>query len=297
MRSRRIYRFVLAGAVGLAVVLAGQTAAHAATGSASGRAATAPSAGFDNWNCRPSAAHPQPVVLLHGLGATGPENFAELGPYLASAGYCAYAPTYGEAIPGVPVGGLTAIPQSATQIAAFIGQVRASTGAAKVDLVGHSEGAFEALYGPKFVPGEASEVERVVALAPPTHGTTFASLVTIAGDLGALPAVDAVLAVGGCPACAELTTGSALIASLNSGPVVQPGIAYTIIASTHDELVTPFGTEFASGADNETVQTSCPLDPVGHIGLAFDSDVAELVVNALDPASPVPVTCTVGPAF
>jgi Lipase (class 2) len=297
MRSRRIYRFVLAGAVGLAVVLAGQTAAHAATGSATGRAAAPPSAGFDNWNCRPSAAHPQPVVLLHGLGATGPENFAELGPYLASAGYCAYATTYGEAIPGVPVGGLTAIPQSATQIAAFIGQVRASTGAKKVDLVGHSEGAFEALYGPKFVSGEASEVDRVVALAPPTHGTTFASLVTIAGDLGALAAVDAVLAVGGCPACTELTTGSALIASLNSGPVVQPGIAYTIIASTHDELVTPFGTEFVSGADNETVQASCPLDPVGHIGLAFDSDVAELVVNALDPASPVPVTCTIGPAF
>jgi triacylglycerol esterase/lipase EstA (alpha/beta hydrolase family) len=300
MRSRRMYRFILASAAGLAVVLAGQTAGHAATVSATGSAATAPSTGFNNWNCRPSAAHPQPVVLLHGLGATGPENFAELGPYLASAGFCAYAPTYGEAIPGVPVGGLTAIPQSATQIAAFIGQVRASTGAAKVDLVGHSEGAFEALYGPKFVPGEAGEVERVVALAPPTHGTTFASLVTIAGDLGALAAVDAVLAVAGCAACTELITGSSLIASLNSGAVAQPGIAYTIIASTHDELVTPYGTEFVVNEPsvvNETVQTTCPLDPVGHIGLAFDSDVAELVVNALDPASPVRVTCTVGPAF
>jgi triacylglycerol esterase/lipase EstA (alpha/beta hydrolase family) len=299
MRSRRIYRFILAGAAGLAVVLAGQTAGHAATVSVTGRAATAPSAGFNNWSCRPSAAHPQPVVLLHGLGATGPENFAVLGPYLASAGFCVYAPTYGEAIPGVPVGGLTAIPQSATEIAADIGQVRAATGAAKVDLVGHSEGAFEALYGPKFVPGEAAEVERVVALAPPTHGTTFASLVTIASDLGALAAVDAVLAVGGCPACTDLITGSPVVASLNSGAVAQSGITYTIIASTHDELVTPYGTEFVSdrSVDNETVQASCPLDPVGHIGLAFDRDVAELVLNALDPASPVPVTCTVGPAF
>jgi pimeloyl-ACP methyl ester carboxylesterase len=299
MRSRRITRFILAGAAGLAVVLAGQAAGHAATVSATERAATGPSSGFNNWSCRPSAAHPQPVVLLHGLGATGPENFSVLGPYLESAGFCVYAPTYGEAIPGVPIGGLTAIPQSATEIAAYIGQVLAATGAAKVDLVGHSEGAFEALYGPKFVPGEAGEVARVVALAPPTHGTTFASLVTIASDLGGLAAVDAVLAAGGCTACTELITGSALVASLNTGPVAQRGIVYTIIASTHDELVTPYGTEFVSesGVDNETVQTSCPLDPVGHIGLAFDPDVAELVLNALDPASPVPVTCTVGPAF
>lgn len=89
------------------------------------------------------------------------------------------------------------------------------------------------------------------------------------------------------------------MSELNTGPVAQPGIDYTIIASTHDELVTPYGTEFVDepGVDNETVQTFCPLDPVGHIGLAYDPDVAELVRNALDPTDPVPVTCTVGPAF
>ena len=45
------------------------------------------------------------------------------------------------------------------------------------------------------------------------------------------------------------------------------------------------------------VQARCPLDPVGHIGLAYDTDVAQLVRNALDPAHPVPVTCTAGPAL
>jgi hypothetical protein len=289
MRSGRLRRFVLVGAACLAAVLAGQ---------ATGRAATAPSSGFNDWSCRPSAAHPDPVVLLHGLGGNGPGNFSALGPYLASAGFCAYAPTYGEAVPGVPVGGITPIPQSATGIGAFIGQVLATTGAAKADLVGHSEGGFQALYGPKFVPGEAARVARVVALAPPTHGTTFASLVTIGDDLGATPVADAIIAVG-CPACSELTTGSSLVTSLNTGPVAQPGIAYTIIASTRDELVTPYGTEFVNepGVSNETVQAFCPLDPVGHIGLAYDTDVAQLVRNALDPAHPVPLTCSTGPAF
>ena len=289
MRSRRLRRFTLVAAVCLATLLAGQ---------ATGRAATAPSSGFNNWSCRPSAAHPQPVVLLHGLGGNGPGNFSTLGPYLASAGYCAYAPTYGEAIPGIPVGGLTPVPQSATEISAFIGQVLAATGAGQADLVGHSEGGFQALYGPKFVPGEAAEVAKVVALAPPTHGTTLGNLITIGDDLGISPLTDTIIAAA-CAACSELIPGSSLVASLNSGPVAQPGIAYTIIASTHDELVTPFGTEFVAepGVANETVQDLCPLDPVGHIGLAYDPDVAQLVANALDPAHPVAVACSTGPAF
>ena len=257
-----------------------------------------PSSGFNDWSCRPSAAHPQPVVLLHGLGGNGPGNFSALGPYLASQGFCAFAPTYGEAIPGVPVGGMAPVPRSAAEISAFIGQVRTATGAARVDLVGHSEGGFQALYGPKFIPGEAAAVARVVALAPPTHGTTFASLVTIGDDLGTSPLTGAIIAAG-CPACSELTTGSSLVSGLNAGPVAQPGIAYTVIASARDELVTPYGTEFVSepGVSNETVQDFCPLDPVGHIGLAYDTDVAQLVRNALDPASPVPLTCSTGPAF
>ena len=286
MRSRWLRRFILAGTICLAATMTSQGI---------GRAATAPGSGFNDWGCRPSAAHPDPVVLLHGLGGNGPGNFATLGPYLASAGFCVYAPTYGEAIPGIPVGGLTPIPQSATEIGTFIGRVLAATGAAKADLVGHSEGGFQALYGPKFVPGEAASVARVVALAPPTRGTTLAGLVTAGDDLGASPVADAVIAAG-CPA---LTTGSSLVTSLNTGAVTQPGIAYTIIASTRDELVTPYGTEFVNepGVDNETVQDFCPLDPVGHVGLAFDPDVAQLVRDALDPAQPVPVACTVGPAF
>jgi hypothetical protein len=289
MRSRWLRRSILIGTVCVAATLAGQTA---------GRAATAPSSGFNDMSCRPSAAHPQPVVLLHGLGGNGPGNFATLGPFLAATGYCAYAPTYGEAIPGIPVGGITAIPQSATQIYAYIQQVLAATGATKVDLVGHSEGAFQALYGPKFIAGEAADVERVVALAPPTHGTTFDNLVTIGDDLGLGPVVTTVLAAG-CTACSELTTGSSLITSLNSGAVAQQNIDYTIIASTHDELVTPYGTEFVDepGVANETVQTFCPLDPVGHIGLAYDPDVADLIQNALDPADAVAVTCSVGAPF
>jgi triacylglycerol esterase/lipase EstA (alpha/beta hydrolase family) len=287
MRSRRLRHFVLVGIACLGLVLATQVAA---------RATTAPGSGFNDWGCQPSAVHPEPVVLLHGLGGNGSGNFATLGPYLAAQGFCVYTTTYGEPDPGIPVGGLVPIPQSATEIAGFIGSVLAATGAAKVDLVGHSEGGFQALYGPKFVPGESATIARVVAVAPPTHGTTFGSSLTIAGALGIAPLVNTIIASYGCPACSELTSGSDLVTQLNTGLVTQPGIAYTIIASTHDELVTPYGTEFVSepGVSNQTVQTLCPLDLVGHVGLIYDADVEQMIRNALAPANPVPVTCSLG---
>ena len=46
---------------------------------------------------------------------------------------------------------------------------------------------------------------------------------------------------------------------------------------------------------NTFVQDVCPLDPVGHVGLAFDPTVAQLVANALDPAHAKRVICGFGP--
>src|SRR5205807_6955940 len=137
--------------------------------------------------------------------------------------------TYGEEAPGIPVGGLIDVDQSAQQIKAFIEQVRAETGAAKVDIVGHSEGGFQSLYIPKEL-GIAGEIDKVVALAPPTHGTTFAGLVSVANTLQLRQLVDQVLQQFGCPACDELITGGSGVTKLDDGPIAQPGIGYTVIA-------------------------------------------------------------------
>ncbi|MFC4907130.1 esterase/lipase family protein [Actinomadura gamaensis] len=260
-------------------------------------AASASSSGFNDWTCRPSAAHPRPVLLLHGLGGNGPGNYAYLGPYLADRGYCVFAPTYGEALPPIPVGGFVPIDQSAREISGTIDKILAATGARRLDIVGHSEGGFQSLYVPKFA-GRADRADRVVALAPPTHGTTFAGLVTLAQKLGIMPQVDQVLSGVGCAACTELVSGGAAVARLNAGPIAQPGLTYTILASHSDMLVTPNDTAFVRepGVTNAYVQDTCPDDPVGHIGLAYDSGVAQMVSNALDPAHARPVTCGIGPA-
>ncbi|MGY2060985.1 esterase/lipase family protein, partial [Nocardia gipuzkoensis] len=51
--------------------------------------------GSNDWSCRPTAAHPNPVVLLHGTGGGAQTNWGVYVPLLANEGYCVYALTYG----------------------------------------------------------------------------------------------------------------------------------------------------------------------------------------------------------
>jgi lipase (class 2) len=256
-----------------------------------------PSSGYNNWSCVPSASHPQPVVLLHGLGATYYEDLGQdVAPYLANSGYCVYGSTYGAtSVFGSYFGGLGDITASGVQIGAFINRVLAATHAAKVDLVGHSEGAFMSLWVPK-VTGFAAKVDRVVAIAPPTHGTTFGGPVAVGQELHVMPEVDLLLNLG-CRACAELITGGSAVATLDRGPIAQPGVIYTIIASTSDELVTPTSTAFVEepGVRNSYIQATCPHDRVGHLGEAYDTDVEQMIANALDPATARAIVCSFGP--
>jgi pimeloyl-ACP methyl ester carboxylesterase len=257
-------------------------------------AASDPVDGTD-WSCRPSAAHPNPVVVLHGLMGTSESSWTYLAPQLAANGYCVFTLTYGRVSPDIDLGGLGPIAQSAQQVADFVGRVRSATGADRVDIVGHSEGGFIGLYLPKVL-GLSDVVGKVVALAPPTHGTTVSGLTDFADFFDLRPLLDYVLRVFGCHACADALPGSATVAALNDGPIAQPGVAYTIIATRYDGIV-PGPAAFVPepGVNNLYVQDVCPYDPVGHIGLALDPSVLGIVLNALDPAHARPVACWFGP--
>lgn len=83
----------------LAVLTLTAAALVAPTGAA--QAASAPSSGWNNWSCKPSAAHPRPVVLVHGTFGNSWDNWLGFAPYLVNRGYCVYSLDYGQ-LPGVP---------------------------------------------------------------------------------------------------------------------------------------------------------------------------------------------------
>ncbi|KAE8371506.1 Alpha/Beta hydrolase protein [Aspergillus bertholletiae] len=261
----------------------------------------APSAalfGINDFDCQLTDEHPNPVVLLHGLGATYYEDLNFLQYWLQSQGYCTYAQTYGAYEGFSLLGGLRSISDSSAEIAAFVREVVKRTGAKKVDLVGHSEGAFQSLYVPKFQ-GVSDLLDKIVAIAPPTHGTNFGGLYNLAYLFGNVSreVVGEVLTKFGCPACDELGPDGAAVERLNDGqPIVQPGNSLTVIVSKGDEMVTPHSTSWVQedGVNNIYVQDFCPLDPVGHIGEAYDLNVWNLVKNALDGTPQRKFFCVIG---
>jgi len=246
--------------------------------------------------CTPSAAHPRPVVLVHGTFENEDGNWGTLAPLLADNGYCVYTFNYGGPPLVGEVYGLAEIAASAGQLSAFVDQVLAETGASKVDLVGHSQGGMMPRYYLRFL-GGAAKVDNLVGLAPSNHGTTIDGLETLASLLpGGSAALSAGLATE-CESCAEQLAGSAFLTNLNAGKETVPGVTYTIIESSYDEVVTPYTSAFLSGrhVTNILIQSQCALDFSGHIGIAFDRIALTDVLNALDPSHPKTAPCTLVP--
>lgn len=257
--------------------------------------------GANNWACVPSAMHPNPVVLVHGLGARMSENWLYLSPALANAGYCVFALTYGQN-PDVPPpleqrGGLLPMEESAQQLADFVDQVLAETGANRVDIVGHSEGSLMPNYYVKFL-GGAAHVARYVGITPLWNGTNLAGLATaytLSEPLGLSLVVGGVIDPS-CGSCREFLRGSDFLNHMNEGGAAAPGVTYTMIMTTYDELVVPWWSGFLSApnATNIVLQKVCPLDTSEHVLVAFDPVVKQLVLNALDPAHARPPRCFLG---
>ena len=237
-------------------------------------------AGANDPTCRPSAAHPRPVVLVNGTFANQIDSWNAISPLLKNNGYCVYTFNYGGLFLG-QIGAYGPIAASAGELKTEVDQVLAQTGASKVDIVGWSQGGMMPRYYLKNL-GGASKVNALVGLAPSNHGTTLDGLATLAGYL---PGATALLATA-CPACSDQIRGSAFLTALNAGGDTVPGVRYTVIQSKYDEVVTPYSSAFLTGANvtNITLQSQCILDLGDHLSMPYDHVAARDVLNALDPA-------------
>jgi len=251
---------------------------------------TASPPGANDFSCKPSKAHPLPVILVHGTFADMSDSWQALSPLLANDGYCVFALNYGsyEGSGEVGIYATGDIAQSAEQLGGFVTRVLSATGASKVDLVGHSQGGMMPRYYLRFL-GGAQYVHTLVGLSPSNHGTTLDGLFTLANLLGA----------GSffgfhCPACEQQEAGSAFLAKLNAGKETVAGVHYTVIQSDKDEVVTPYASAFLSGRNvtNLLLQNQCILDQGEHLSMPYDHIADADVLNALDPAHPVTPACT-----
>jgi len=244
--------------------------------------------GTNDWTCKPTTAHPRPVVLVHGTLGNRSTNWQTYGPLLKNNGYCVFALTYGATFP-LPFpgafGGLGSMVDSAKELKAFVAKVLSTTGATKVDLIGHSQGTLMPNYWLKFL-GGAGKVNKYISLAPLWHGTGLASPPSQMD--AAFP--NPLDSIG--PAFGQMGTGSAFINQMRSGGVAVAGVKYVNIMTKYDELVKPYTSGIEPGMTNIVIQDRCKQDYSEHFEIAADRNASVIVLNVLDPAHPRPLVCS-----
>lgn len=302
-----------------AVTALGLSAALVAAGTASAQAAELPEgglleagaaylaspgavAGANDWKCKPSAEHPNPVVLLPGTFFNIGSNFVKLSPRLKNNGYCVFGLNYGHTIVSFDrVGGLAPVKSSADQLDAFVDKVRAATGSDKVDVVGHSQGGAVPVWWIK-KGGGAAKVAHYVGWAPSSHGTDLNGIATFADKLKLMGFATGLATVLQFPGVLDQAYTSDFIKDLwADGKTVPPGPDYTVIATKSDHVVTPYTTQALDGENthNIVLQDKCAADGAGHAGLAFDDPTMQLTLNALSdgPADFQPKCVGFGPSL
>lgn len=213
-----------------------------------------------------AAAATDPVIVVNGLFGFG-FAYDPLVARLRADGYQVWDFE-------LPTLGTQDIHLTAQALADFVDDVRAQTGAAKVDLVGHSEGGLVSRTFVKYH-GGAAEVDSLITLGTPNNGTVAANIVELF-TLGTCV---------GITACEQMTRGSAFLADLNAGDDSIGSVQYTNIATIVDELVQPYTSSFMDAADgnitNKSLQSQCWARFPGHLGLILDGAVYSGVDDAL----------------
>ena len=268
---------------------------------ASGANFTGNPPGANDFSCKPSAAHPEPVVMTHGILGDRVTNWQTYAPLLKNNGYCVFAITYGQS-PLLPaplnqaLGGLTTIEDSALQLKAFVAQVLAATGANKVDIL---EPAPRAPSCPTTTPSSSAARGTSTSTSRSRRSGTRPAVADSPRSRRSVrwrsrparPGTELTNLVA--PALGEMIGGSPFFTKLQSGGTTKvPGITYTNITTKYDELVTPYTSGFETGETNLVVQNYCTTDYTEHFEIVADPVAAALVLNALDPAHPRAVPCT-----
>ena len=227
----------------------------------------------------PVRAGRPPVLLVHGTFTNADESWGW---------------GYARALPRLGYDTCTlTLPDRATgdiQVAAeyVVAAVRtlAGAGGGPVDVVTHSQGGLEARWALRWWPSLREQVDDLVMLAAPNHGTVVAEVQSATG--------------ASCPACWQMRPGSAFLTALNAGDETPGEVSYTSVYTLFDEVVPqvpPPPTSALEGARNVLVQDLCAGRPVDHVTMLGDAAVFALVVDALghpgpaDPARLSPLTC------
>ena len=188
-----------------------------------------------------TAAAVEPILFVHGWNSSGSVWNTMIGRFQADGWTAAQTNnwSYNTAQSNVTTAG---------EVNTKVDQIRAATGAAKVDIISHSMGGLNTRYYLKNL-GGAAEVDEWVSLGGPNHGTQTA------------------YACFWNTSCFEMQPGSSFLNALNSGDETPGLVNYRTWWSPCDEIINPDSSVALSGATN--TKTAC----ISHNALLTDETV------------------------
>lgn len=171
---------------------------------------------------------------------------------------------------GSPAGSAD-IAVSAQAVCDQIDAIRSRTGAARVDLVGHSQGALASRHCVKHQ-GGVDKVATMVSLGGPNYGTNRAYLCT-------------------STACRQMRPGSTFLAELNAGDDTPGAVRYVHLFSYESSGgINGEDVALADGATNVAAQDRCPGRTVDHRD-EYDSGIMRDLMRDAVLQEPLTTTC------
>jgi triacylglycerol lipase len=225
--------------------------------------------GANDWDCAPTTERPTPVIIVHGTFGDQKSLLDKISRAMVDQGFCVYALDYGNR-------GTRAIEDSAAELKAFVGRVLDATGAAKVSMVGHSQGGLMPRYYIKFLGGD-QVVDDLVGLAPSNHGTS-------ASGPHDNPLTGSEAQVVFCQACIQQEAGSEFLTNLNAGDETPGPVSYTQITTRNDTVVVPHTSGYLEPGElttNVTIQDTCPNDQAEHLQIPMSDTAIAFTLDAL----------------
>jgi triacylglycerol lipase len=173
------------------------------------------------------AATHDPILFVHGYTSNASAWDTMISRFQADGYTQLYAYTFSSTKSNASV---------AADIATRVTQIKAATGAAKVDIIAHSMGSLSSRYYIKNL-GGAANVDDWVSLGGPNHGTSLAYACFFLSP------------------CNQMIPGSSFLNQLNSGDETPGAVNYGTWWSPCDEYINPDQSVILSGAAN--TQTAC----------------------------------------
>lgn len=225
----------------------------------------------------------EPVLLVHGIGVSGPEEWDwGMRPLLRAAGFDTCVVT-------LPDRGLPDAQTSAEYVVNAVHRVHARSGGRKVGIVGHSLGGVLPRWAIKYWPSVRQQTADFVALSGANHGF----------QVDGAPLRDSLLRPPLPPIVWQGFRDSRLFAALNRDDEAPPPVDYTAIFSRSDVLFPPPTAAIAYGdtrghVRNILIEDVCPRGQferalIDHFAVITDPAVLALTVDALSHAGPADV--------